>query len=85
MRVYRQSPHGGKVVRGGCDALRRVFNKERGVFDAARGVFDAVRGVCDAARGVCGVYDCDPVVPYLLEMINERLQPGTGRLRNVIR
>ena len=61
-----------------CDAVRRVF-------DEVRGVCDAVRGVCDAARGVCGVYDCDPVVPYLLEMINERLQPGTGRLRNVIR
>ena len=31
------------------------------------------------------VYDCDPVVPYLLEMINEHLQPGTERLWNVIR
>ena len=31
------------------------------------------------------VYDCDPVVPYLLEMINEHLQAGTDWLWNVIR
>ena len=29
--------------------------------------------------------DCDPVVPYLLEMINEHLQAGTDWLWNVIR
>ena len=37
---------------------------------------------------MCGggsVYDCDPVVPYLLEMINEHLQAGTDWLWNVIR
>ena len=29
--------------------------------------------------------DCDPVVPYLLAMINEHLQAGTDWLWNVIR
>ena len=29
--------------------------------------------MCDTSS----VYDCDPVVPYLLEMINEHLQAGT--------
>ena len=41
--------------------------------------------LCGVLQGVYGVYDCDPVVPYLLEMINEHLQPGTERLWNVIR
>ena len=34
---------------------------------------------------LCMLYDCDPVVPYLLEMINEHLQAGTDWLWNVIR
>ena len=34
---------------------------------------------------MCMLYDCDPVVPYLLEMINEHLQAGTDWLWNVIR
>ena len=31
--------------------------------------------MCDVVY--CSVYDCDPVVPYLPEMINEHLQAGT--------